>query len=102
MGAAHHHAVQSRRMLGDVDHDGAHFKDGSVVGLQTPLGAVQGLRFGDGAFHNRSETPGETEWANQTEGLSPETTTRGWRWNYWRTVEFHADSTWIQFWREID
>lgn len=61
MGAAHHHAVQSCRVLGDVDHDGAHFKDGSVVGLQTPLGAVQGLRFGDGTFNHRSETQGEPE-----------------------------------------
>lgn len=25
VGAAHHHAVQSSRVLGDVDHDGSHF-----------------------------------------------------------------------------
>lgn len=40
MGAAHHHAVQSGRMLGDVDHDGSHFENGGVVGLQASLGAV--------------------------------------------------------------
>lgn len=61
MGAAHHHAVQSRRMLRDVDHDGPHFEDGSVVGLQSPLGAVQGLGLGDGTFDNRSGTQGEHE-----------------------------------------
>lgn len=60
VGAAHHHAVQRGRMLGDVDHDGSHFEDGSVVGLQPTLGAVQGLRLGDVALDHRSEnTPSQ-------------------------------------------
>lgn len=54
MGAADHHTVQRSRVLGNVDHDGPHFEDSSVVGLQTPLGAVQGLRLGDVAFDHRS------------------------------------------------
>lgn len=55
MGAADHHAVQRRRVLGDVDHDGPHLEDGRVVGLQASLGAVQGLRLGDVALHHRPE-----------------------------------------------
>lgn len=55
MGAAHHHAVQSCRVLGDVDHDGSDFEDRCVVGLQSPLGAVQRLRLGDVALHHGSE-----------------------------------------------
>lgn len=60
MGAADHHAVQRRRVLGDVDHDGPHFEDGGVVGLQAPLGAVQRLRLGDVAFDHRPANKGET------------------------------------------
>lgn len=60
MGAAHHHAVQGGRVLGDVDHYGAHLEDGGVVGLQAALGAVQRLRFGDGAFDDGSETQENT------------------------------------------
>lgn len=56
VGAADHHAVQSGWVLRYVDHDGPHFKDSGVVGLQPPLGAVQGLRLGDVAFYHRSET----------------------------------------------
>lgn len=33
VGAADHHAVQSSRVLGDVDHDSAHFEDGCIIGL---------------------------------------------------------------------
>lgn len=58
MGAADHHAVQRSRVLGDVDHDGPHFEDSGVVGLQAPLGAVQGLRLGDVAFDHRSVNRG--------------------------------------------
>lgn len=61
MGAADHHAVQSGRVLGNVDHDGAHFEDGRIVGLQPSLGAVQGLRLGDVAFDHRSETQSHLE-----------------------------------------
>lgn len=55
VGAAHHHAVERGRVLGNVDHDGPHFEDGGVVGLQPTLGAVQGLRLGDVALDHRSE-----------------------------------------------
>lgn len=61
MGAADHHAVQSSRVLGNVDHDGPHFEDGCVVGLQSSLGAVQCLRLGDVAFDHRSETQSRLE-----------------------------------------
>lgn len=61
MGAADHHAVQSSRVLGDVDHDGPHFKYGCVVGLQSSLGAVQGLGLGDVAFDHRSVTQSQLE-----------------------------------------
>lgn len=60
MGAADHHAVQRSRVLGNVDHDGPHFEDSGVVGLQAPLGAVQGLRLGDVAFDHRSVNTEET------------------------------------------
>lgn len=43
VGAAHHHAVQRGWVLRDVDADGPHLHHGRVVGLQSPLGAVQGL-----------------------------------------------------------
>ena len=33
VGAADHHAMQSSRVLGDVDHDSAHFEDGCIIGL---------------------------------------------------------------------
>jgi len=64
VGAAHHHAVQGRRMLRDVDQDGPHLEDGGVVGLQTPLGAVQRLRFGDVALDNRSAKRGRSGMSN--------------------------------------
>lgn len=56
VGAADHHAVQSSWVLGDVDQDGPHFEDRRIVGLQSSLGAVQGLGLGDVAFDHRSET----------------------------------------------
>lgn len=54
MRAADHHAVQSGRVLRDVDEYGAQAPDGRVVGLQATLGAVQGLRLGDVAFNHHS------------------------------------------------
>lgn len=41
-------------MLGDVDADGTDFEHGSIVRLQAPLGAVEGLGLGDTAFHDGS------------------------------------------------
>lgn len=61
MGAADHHAVQSGRVLRDVDHDGPHFEDSRIVGLQSSLGAVQGLGLSDVAFDHRSETESKLE-----------------------------------------
>lgn len=61
MGAADHHAVQSGRVLGDVDHDGPYFEDSRIVGLQSSLSAVQGLGLGDVAFDHRSETESKLE-----------------------------------------
>lgn len=61
VGAADHHAVQSSRVLGDVDHYGAHFKDSRVVGLQSSLGAVQGLGLGDVAFDHGPEAQSKVE-----------------------------------------
>ena len=53
MRAADHHAVEGGWVLWDVDQDGPHFEHGRVVGLQAPLGAVQGLGLGDVALHHR-------------------------------------------------
>lgn len=56
--APDHHAVQRGRVLGDVDADGPDLEHGSGVGLQPPLGAVQGLGLGDAALHHGSSEKG--------------------------------------------
>lgn len=61
MGAAHHHAVQRGRVLRDVDADGPHLHHGRVVGFQAPLGAVQGLGFGNAALHHSSDSKREQQ-----------------------------------------
>lgn len=67
VGAADHHAVQSSRMLGDVNHDGSHFEDSSIVGLQPALGTVQCLRLGNVTFDHRSETESEVEISSRSD-----------------------------------
>jgi len=102
VGAADHHAVQGRRVLGDVDHDGAHLEDGRVVGLQPSLGAVQGLRLGDVALDHRSGTQERKRNERREADASPGGTTRTtWvrraklKWNNARghqAVTQHADA----------
>lgn len=47
-------------MLRDVNHNSSHFEDCCIVGLQSTLGAVQGLRLGNVALYHRSETQSRT------------------------------------------
>lgn len=58
MRAAHHHAVQRGGVLRDVDADGSNFDYSSIVCFQPSLGTIQGLGFGNTAFHNSSNREG--------------------------------------------
>lgn len=58
MRAAHHHAVQCGGMLGNVDADGSNLDHSSIVCFQPSLGAIQGLGFGNAAFHHSSNRKG--------------------------------------------
>lgn len=58
MRTAHHHAVQRGRVLRNVDADGSDFDHSSVVCFQPSLGTVQGLGFGNTAFHDSSNRKG--------------------------------------------
>ena len=88
MGAADHHAVQGGRVLGDVDHDGSHFEDRGVVGLQPPLGAVQSLRLGDVALHHRSGNAAED--TGMSDGAEHGLPLQA-RWGTWADVRFKRD-----------
>lgn len=58
MRTAHHHAVQRGRVLRNVDADGSNFDHSSVVCFQPSLGTIQGLGFGNTAFHDGSNRKG--------------------------------------------
>lgn len=59
MRAAHHHAVQRGRVLWNVDADGSNFDHSSIVCFQPSLGTIQGLGFGNTAFHYSSKRKGK-------------------------------------------
>lgn len=58
MRTAHHHAVQRGGVLRNVDADGSNFDHGSVVCFQPSLSTIQGLGFGNAAFHDSSNRKG--------------------------------------------
>lgn len=58
MRTAHHHAVQRGGVLRNVDADGSNLDHSSVVCFQPPLGTIQGLGFGNAAFHYSSNRNG--------------------------------------------